>query len=358
MKISALTSLLAVAALFWPSLLAGITFESAELTASSVIRWEGRHHETLDALKIGGPLSIRLESCKDIVVSTCELSSIELIACKDITIRNCWIHDSERIAVEVGGCQKVTIEGCRIESVMSGVYAVDSQSIRVLGNFVRNVNGPFPRGQLAQFDKVSGSNNWVCDNYAINERGKSYPEDVINMYQSKGTEKSPILIENNYLVGDPEAGSEDKSPTGSGIMLGDGGGENILCRRNVILSAGQVGLGVSGGHFIRVEDNFIIGRKSNVSNTGLYVWNQSKHPSDHVTVLRNRVSWVTKDGVDESWWNGGGVKKLAERDNHFADASLANITPKPPSNAPLPPKPWLTVNADGTKTARLPWKTQ
>jgi len=77
-----------------------------------------------------------------------------------------------------------------------------------------------------------------------------------------------------------------------------------------------------------------------------------------VTVLRNRVSWVTKDGVDESWWNGGGVKKLAERDNHFADASLANITTKPPSNAPLPPKPWLTVNADGTKTARLPWKTQ
>lgn len=331
--------------------------EQVQLTASPVIKWEGRNHETLDALKIGGPLSIRLESCTGIVISSCELNSIELIACKEVTIRNCWIHDSERIAVEIGGCQQVTVEGCRIENVMSGVYAVDSKGIRVIGNFTRNVKGPFPRGQMAQFDKVSGADNVIRDNYAINELGKSYPEDVINIYQSRGTKESPILIENNYLVGDPEKGSEGKSPTGSGIILGDGGGENILCRRNVIISAGQVGMGISGGHDIRAEDNLILGLKSNVSNTGLYVWNQSKMPSDHVTVTRNRVNWVTKQGQEESWWNGGGVEDVTERDNRFADATLATSLPPPPSQAPFPPNPWTTVNANGTKTVRLPWKT-
>ena len=273
-----------------------------------------------------------------------------------MTIRNCWIHDSARVAVEMGGSSHVTVEGCRIENVASGVYAVDGQGIQVLGNFVRNVKGPFPRGQMAQFDKVSGANNVIRDNYSINERGKSRPEDVINIFKSTGTVNSPILVENNYIMGDLVEGSTDKSANGSGIMLGDYGGAHILCRKNVIISAGQVGLGVAGGSFIRVEDNLILGRKSNVSNNGLYVWNQSKLPSDHVTVVRNRVSWVNKDGEENSWWDGGGVKELEQKDNRFADATLVDALPTPPSQSPFPPKPCISVNTDGTKAVRLPWK--
>ena len=347
MKTFIVTFMLALAAIGRGFAADGVVVGSAKLTASPGIRWEGRNHETVDAQKIGGPLSIRLESCSGIVVSACDLNSIELIGCKNVTIRNCWIHDSARIAVEIASSSRIFIEGCRIENVVSGVYAVDSQGIQVLGNFVRNVKGPFPRGQLAQFDKVSGADNVIRDNYAINERGKSWPEDDISIYKSSGTESSPILIENNYLTGDPVAGSEGKSTTGSGIMLGDGGGEHILCRRNVIISAGQVGLGVAGGRFIRVEDNIIVGLKSKVSNTGLYVWNQSKQPSDHVIVVRNRVSWVNKDGENESWWDGGGVKDMEQSRNHFADATLIAALPAPPTKPPFPPKPVASVNAAG-----------
>ena len=332
--------------------------ESVKLTASPAIEWEGRNHEVIDAKIIGGPISIHLQSCSNIVISVCDLNSIELAACQDVTIRNCWIHDSTNVAVEIASCSHVRIEGCRMENVVSGVYAVDSQGVQVAGNFVRNVKGPFPRGQLAQFDTVSGANNAVRDNYAINERGKSRPEDVINLFKSTGTADSPILIENNYLTGDPADGSQDKSANGSGIMLGDYGGAHILCRSNVILSAGQVGLGVAGGSFIRVENNLIVGRKSNVSNTGLYVWNQSKLPSDHVTVVSNRVSWVNKDGEETSWWDGGGVQPLVQSDNRFADAGLPGAMPAPPSRAPLPPKPWVSTNADGTAVVRLPWKPE
>ena len=120
-----------------------------------------------------------------------------------------------------------------------------------------------------------------------------------------------------------------------------------------------MGIGVAGGQFIRVEDNYILGLQSNVTSQGMYVWNQSKQPCDHITLTRNRVHWVNKEGEEFSFWNGGGATDLTETDNHFSDATLlSEVKPKPPTNAPLPPKPWVTVNADGMKKARVGWRTE
>ena len=193
---------------------------------------------------------------------------------------------------------------------------------------------------MVQFDNVTGAENFIRGNHAINEHGKSHPEDVINIYQSSGGKTSPILIEDNYLAGDPVRGSEGMSESGSGIMLGDSGGGHVLCRRNVILSAGQVGIGVAGGSFIRVEDNVIHGRKSNVSNVGLYVWNQSGQPSHHVSILRNRVLWVNRSGEDNPWWNGGKVENVEESGNRFGDATLSAEQPAPPVGPPSQRMPW------------------
>jgi hypothetical protein len=164
------------------------------------------------------------------------------------------------------------------------------------------------------------------------------------------------LIENNYLTGDPVAGSEGKSPIGSSIMLGDNGGTHLLCRHNVAISAGQMGIGVAGGTFIRVEDNLIFGAQSNVSNNGMYIWNQSKLPSHHITLARNRVSWVNKDGEETSWWDGGGADDVVMDHNQFADETLRDALPKPPSQAPMPPKLWMEKNAAGGVSVRVPWR--
>ena len=337
---------------------AKVTVEAVKLTESPAIEWKGKNNETLDAKIIGGPLSIRLENCSGIVISCCDLGSISMTGCKDITIRNCYIHDAPRRGVEISSSSKVRIEGCRIEHVSSGVYALNSQSIQVDGNFVLNVQGPMPQAQMAQYNKVSGPDNVVSNNHAINEHGKSKPEDVINIYQSSGTEASPILVEGNYLTGDPVDGSEGMSASGSGIMLGDGGGEHILCRKNVIISAGQVGLGVAGGRFIRVEGNIIYGKQSNASDCGLYVWNQSKKPSDHVTIVGNRVNWVNKTGANNSSWDAHNVEELEWIDNHLADATLPATLPAPPSKAPTPPKLCTSVTTSGATVARVPWKTK
>ncbi len=335
-----------------------LRIEPVTLAKSGALQWDGRSNETIDAKIIASPVSILLWHCSDIVISACDLRSIEVVECQNVTIRNCWIHDSARCAVEISKSRKVLVQGCRIEDVVSGVYAVESQQVQVVGNFVRNVKGPFPRGQLAQFDKVTGAGNGIRGNYAINTRGKSHPEDVISLYASFGTEESPILIEDNYLTGDPKLGSHGMSKSGSGIMLGDTGGAFLTCRRNVVLSAGQVGIGVAGGRFVRVEDNVIFGRKSDVSNVGLYVWNQSGQPSNHVALIRNRVHWLSRTGEENSWWDGGGVATPELTGNHWADATLEALLPSPPSRAPMPPQPWVGPNETGAAVARLPWKPE
>lgn len=335
-----------------------IRFESAPLQKSKAIIWEGRRAQTIDAVEIEADPSITLRRCSDIVISTSQLRSIKLENCERITIRNGWLHDSDRIAVDVYRSRQVTVEGCRIENVVNGVYAVESQSIVVIGNFVRNVRGPYPRGQMVQFNNVTGPGNRIQFNYAINERGKSGPEDVINIYQSEGTKDSPLRVENNYLVGDPRDGSEDKSPSGSGIMLADCGGAYQLCRDNVILSAGQVGIGVAGGHDIHVTDNRIYGAKSNVSNVGLYVWNQSEKPGGAVRFVCNRVWWINKSGEQNAWWDGGGMSPVYRKGNIFADTSLSKDLPPPPSPAPQPPMPDFTSGPDGARVARVPWPVE
>jgi len=127
----------------------------------------------------------------------------------------------------------------------------------VLGNFVRNVNGPFPRGQMAQFDAVSGANNVSATTTPSMSEGKVIPR-MSSIFSKARALRTRHPDREQLSHGDPIEGSTDKSANGSGIMLGDYGGSHIFCRKNVIISAGQVGLGVAGGSFIRVEDNLIL----------------------------------------------------------------------------------------------------
>ena len=331
-------------------------YESAKLTPSPGVDWENKSHESIDSLVIAKDASIRLRNCSDITIVACDLHSIELIECTNIKIRNCYVHDSALVGVQMYKGKDVVVQGCRLESVASGVYAIESEGIKVLGNFGRNMVGPFPRGQMAQFDKLTGAGSAISGNYVINESGKSHPEDAINLYQSTGTKDSPIVVENNYLTGDPVRGSNGKSATGSGIMLGDCGGGYQVCRNNVVINAGQVGIGVAGGDDIRVENNQILIEKSDVSNVGLYVWNQSKKPSSRAIFIGNRIRCVNKKGEAESWWDGGGVKDVVQKENQFDDLKLASSLPAPPSAAPTPPGLWMDKGAGDLALVRIPWR--
>ena len=329
-------------------------WETPRMTIGKEAAMENQNGKTIQCVRFDNDRSIALDRCKDISIYCCEAHSIVLTNCESIRIENCWIHGSKSPGIHVEGCRNIMIQGCRMGDVASGVYALDSGGIQVTGSYCENVKGPMPRGQFVQFDKVTGPGSVIRGNYCMNYAGHSKPEDVVSMFESEGTKESPILIERNYFIGDPRRGSSGKSATGSGIMLGDYGGAFIVCRDNVVINAGQVGIGIAGGSSIRVEGNLVSGESSDVSNVGIYAWNQSKKPGADITVIHNRVFWKDQHGELSGFWNGHGFENLEVRDNEFTDTRLADVIPPPPSAAPLPPKPFPHARA-GVTIVELPW---
>ena len=298
---------------------------------------------TIRGRTISDDLSIKLHDCDNITLIDCDLRRIELTQCSQVKIVNCFLHDSAGNAIYLDGCSDVLVQGNRIERVRTGILAHRSQAIRIIGNYCEDVQGPMPGGQFVQFDKVTGSGNIIADNYAVNFHDASTPEDMISIYQSRGTRASPILIENNYLTGDPERGSEGKSSSGSGIMLGDDGGAWQTCRNNTLINPGQVGIGIASGEFITVENNLILGESSDVVNVGLYAWNQYDRPAGRVTLRHNTIAWVNANGGDNPYWDGGGFTQVVQEDNTFGGRALLDSIeiPEPPSERHAPPVPYV-----------------
>ncbi len=254
---------------------------SVELKRSEPLVIDGKADVTISGLEIVNPKG----------------NGITIRNSKRIRIEGCKIGPCKGEAVNIYACEEVTVTENRFESVSTGVYALDSRHIEVTRNRCLNVQGPFPRGQLAQFDKVTGAGNRINHNLALNTLGKSNPEDVINIYKSSGTVNDPIQVIGNSIRGGGPSGS------GGGIMTGDSGGAYIVVKDNILVDPGQYGIAIAGGHHIQIMDNKVFGKTQPFTNVGIYVWNQSKAPSHDHTVNGNRVRWFNKGGMENPCWD-------------------------------------------------------
>jgi len=257
----------------------------------------------------------------DLTISGLEIANpkgngITIRNSKRIRIQDCKIGPCKGEAVNIYACEGVTVTENRFEAVSTGVYALNSRHIEVIRNRCRNVHGPFPRGQLAQFDKVTGGENRINHNLALNILGKSNPEDVINIYKSSGTPDDPIQVIGNEIRGGGPSGS------GGGIMTGDSGGAYIVVKDNILVDPGQYGIAIAGGHHIQILDNKIFGKRQPFTNVGIYVWNQSKAPSHDHTVKGNRVRWFNKGGIENTCWDAKNCGTVAGWDDNNWHADL------------------------------------
>lgn len=235
---------------------------------------------------------------------------ILLQGCTNVLIVNSEFRDAGGEGVHLIDCTSVTVTRCDFHRVRTGVYAVKSEGIKVLGNSFRNVTGPMPRGQFVQLNQVTGTGNVISHNTGVNEPGLSSPEDAISIYKSRGTAADPILVTSNRIRGG------GPSPSGGGIMTGDGGGAHIIVRDNQLVDPGQYGIAVAGGEHIQLLDNVIIGRQQPFTNVGLYVWNQSDDKCSTITVHGNRVRWISKDGKSSPCWNASNCGPVAGWDKN------------------------------------------
>ncbi len=253
------------------------------------------------------------------IISGLEIDSSAAIAvqlknCSNITIRNCKIISAKGNGIDMFNCSNITIQHCYMESISTAIYALECKGIKVLNNVVKNVTGPFPRGQMVQFNDVSGAGNMVCNNRCENILGQSYPEDAINMYKTNGTAQSPVIIKNNWIRGG------GPSTTGGGIMLGDNGGSYQIAENNRLVNPGQYGMAISSGTNMQILNNKIYSKKQTFTNVGLYVWNQYKDACSMNIVRGNVINWTNASGSLHNSWNNGNCGKVTGWDTNTFDA--------------------------------------
>ncbi len=256
-----------------------------------------------------GPININGQS--NVVIENLHISNpsgpcVRVTNSTNVTIRNSTIGPCGGDAVYLSDVTNATVSGNHVTGTRNGVLVHRSNSIAVNGNAFVNAGRNF-----VQFDKVNGAGSSISNNRGQNQLGGSNAEDLISVYQSNGTASSPIRIAGNYLRnGGP-------SNSGSGIMLGDGGGQHQIVENNVLVNPGQVGIGVASGSNVKIRNNRIFSDSQSWSNVGLYVWNQYSATCQNIEVSGNQVNWTSAAGRSNGWWSGGGCSNLAVTNNNW-----------------------------------------
>jgi len=183
----------------------------------------------------------------------------------------------ELVNIECYGSERPTITNARLVRGSSGVYLVECPDAMLSVLEGHDFRGPFPRGQLVQFDKSSGS---VLEDFSvINPQDSSWPEDNVNVYQSVDVEIRRGLVDGNnspsgvgvIFDGDEALGvveDVDAIRMGNGCFSDYAGSDGVVfrrtrCRENICEDQGR-GLPLSNalmwaGHpeytQIRIEDS-------------------------------------------------------------------------------------------------------
>jgi len=266
--------------------------------------------------------AINYNGKSNITISGISTTSIKLTNCTNVMIINCKVGNSSGVGISISSCKNVRVSGCYLYNVSSGVYAVNSQTINVSGNFGLNMKGPLPRGQFVQFDNVTGTGNRINSNKFQNVLGQSSPEDAISIYQSSGTAADPIQVNSNQIRGG------GPSSTGGGIMLGDQGGAYVTAQWNTLVDPGQYGMAIAGGTSMKIYQNTVYSKKQNFSNVGLYYWNQSGKSSSAITVSSNNVNFTKYTGeINNTFLGSGGVTPTGWTTNAYNKTLSEAILP-------------------------------
>ncbi|MEO7216495.1 right-handed parallel beta-helix repeat-containing protein [Mucilaginibacter sp.] len=273
-----------------------------------------------------GPLVLRGQHDKvitnlDITGDTADC--ILLVKCYNITIKNSRFHHSTKNGVTILAGHNIKVVNCYFEKLATGVSATEGEGIDISHNRFKNMQGPFPRGQFAQFDAVYGADNKINYNTGENIAGQSDPQDAINVYKTHGTATSPIQVIGNHIRG----GGPSKA--GGGIMLGDNGGAYIIAKDNILVDPGQYGMAIAGGNHISIINNTIYGRKQPFTNVGLYIWNQHQSGCLLNTIAGNKVNFTNAKGAPNAGWNQGNCGHVAGWESNVFNAPIdATILPK------------------------------
>lgn len=262
-------------------------------------RYTGAYTKS-NALKYTGKSNFVIEGVE---ITSNSSEGIGLYNCENVIIRNSKIVSPAHIGVYLWKCKNITIEDCVFENVQTGVRASTSTGVKFEHNDVLNVTGVLynkEMGGMAHYMFVYGAGNSISYNVCENLPGQAEPEDIINLYDSNGTEGSPIVVNNNWIRGG------GTSLSGGGINLGDWGGTYQIAEGNVLVNPGMYGIGITGGQHMMLKDNQVYSKRiPKVSGVGLIVYNYYEKNAGafkNVNIVSNKINFTHRDGYIDTMW--------------------------------------------------------
>ena len=236
----------------------------------------------------------------------------------------------EHLGVDIRpNASNITVRRNVIHDSASAVYANEAKHpIVVEKNLVYNVRGPMPRGQMVQFNAVTGGSGQsrVVGNVSDKNLATTTTryEDHINMFRSSGTAGQPILIACNKLRGGDSA-------SGSGIVVGDYGGQWFTIRDNILVLTANTGIGVAGAQNVSVSGNQIWNRGADATSktsSVLSIMTYAGNVPANVSISGNRgisTSWLYgNNGVlHPGLYDDGKGSGISYSGNNWQDTSLS-----------------------------------
>ncbi len=218
----------------------------------------------------------------------------------------------------------IRVDHNSFDDIASALYVIQGGNDIVFEqNHATRIRGPFPRGQMVQFNNVRGSGHKVMCNVS-DQTTPGYrigPEDHVNMFASSGTVASPIDIAYNKIRGG------GPSQTGGGMLAGDTGSDNVTIRDNILIHPGQYGIAVAGGSNIRLLRNRVYSRTVFPwSNIGAYVWSQYGASCSGNEVRGNQAFFLSRNGVANPFWNAGNCGAVAGESENTWDQGTTTLS--------------------------------
>ncbi len=240
-------------------------------------------------------------------IGPCQGNAIVLLRSDATLITDNYIHPEHpvtRCCDNGDGVYGRELEGLRVAGnvIAYGETNVEVQravNVEIVGNYMLNPLGPFPRGQQVQvYDgcrQVRIEGNFM---EAVNDpelRFGQRQEDAINVGQS-----SDVAVTGNFVFG-------GESASGCGIIA-DQRAHEMAILDNTLWQTGQCGIGIASGRNHRIVGNRI--RNSFVphpgaGNTAIYVWRQYAGECGPVRVSGNIAYAAKPTGEPSSFWKGG-----------------------------------------------------
>jgi hypothetical protein len=276
--------------------------------------WES-NDASASAIRIATTEPVTLTNCtvkgKGRLVTSIDKGGKNATSHVKLTINNCSLYGiypggtgiTPDLAIVLTSFDYVDIQHNYIEQ-KGGIYLLswsgvqtDHPPVTIKYNKTKNIDGRKTDGaggysgssivQFVQFDKVKNIPGVeIAWNEVRNAPFESHVEDNINMYQSSGTETSPINIHDNYIEGGYPNDPTIDGYSGGGIILGDSGGNWQISHDNQIVSTTNYGVAISGGQNNKQYNNRMVssgllpdGRIIKAQNVGLYVWNVHNDPN-------------------------------------------------------------------------------